>query len=108
MSSPQKEKSKEEGMDQEVPMKPKRIQVPEQERKHRTAPVTVYLVILFAAAFAMLFLAYLIQARNEAAAAQTAVMASVWNQALSTSTGTIVGCPAALEVPLLSVAASFH
>ncbi len=37
----------------------------QQERKSRTAPVYVYLLILFAAAFAMLLLAYLIQQRNE-------------------------------------------
>lgn len=37
----------------------------QQERKTRTAPVYVYLLILFAAAFAMLLLAYLIQQRNE-------------------------------------------
>ena len=37
----------------------------QRERKPRTAPVYVYLLILFVAAFAMLLLAYLIQQRNE-------------------------------------------
>ncbi len=38
------------------------------ERNNRTAPVYVYLIVLFVAAFAMLLLAYLIQRRNDAAA----------------------------------------